>query len=117
MRWECLFLFRLQEERPAESRAEEQFWLQSEYAARCILVVVCCRKSVCCNWTEACTVSLRRPEAFGMVVRQEPEPELRVCLVLQTMPPTNRETALRSEHVAQQRSRAHRGQPSLWLFV
>lgn len=51
----------------------------------CTLVVICCRKSVCRNWTEACTVSVRKLKAFGIVVRLDPEPALRVCLVSKTM--------------------------------
>lgn len=32
-----------------------------------------------------CTVSLRGPKAFGIMVRLDPEPALRVCLKSQTM--------------------------------
>ncbi len=35
--------------------------------------------------TEACTAALRELKAFGTVVRLDPEPALRVCLVSQTM--------------------------------
>ncbi len=35
-------------------------------------VVICCRKSVCWDWTEAYTVSLRELEAFGIVVSLDP---------------------------------------------
>lgn len=40
---------------------------------------------VCWDWTEACTVPQRELKAFGIVVRSDPEPALRVCLVSQTM--------------------------------
>lgn len=52
---------------------------------KCTQVVICCRKSVCWSWTDKCTISLRELKAFGVVVRMDPEPVLRVCLVSQTM--------------------------------
>lgn len=48
-------------------------------------VVIYCSKSVCWNWTESCSVSPREFKAFGVVVRLDHEPILRVCLVSQTM--------------------------------
>ena len=52
---------------------------------KCTQVVIWCRKSLCWNWTEACTVSLRELKAFGIVVSLDSEPALRVCLVSETM--------------------------------
>lgn len=40
---------------------------------------------MCWSWTEACTVSQREVKAFGIVVRLDAEPALRVCLMSQTM--------------------------------
>lgn len=53
---------------------------------RCTQVFFCWTKSVSWSWTGACvSVSLRELKAFGIVVRLDPEPTLRVCLVSQTM--------------------------------
>lgn len=71
MRGECLFLFHLQEH-SMESGGEELFWLESKYC-KCTQVVICCRKRMCWNWTEACTVSQREVKAFGIVVRLDAE--------------------------------------------
>lgn len=67
-----------------ESGGVEQFWLESERTAN-VLKWLFAVGSVCQIWTEACVVFLREPKAFGVVVRLDPEPALRVCLVSQTM--------------------------------
>lgn len=49
------------------------------------VVIIYCRKSVRWNWKESCSVSPRELKAFGVAVRLDHEPILRVCLVSQTM--------------------------------
>ena len=67
-----------------ESGGEETFWLESEQTAN-VLKWLFAVGRVCWNWTEACSVSQREVKAFGIVVRLDPEPALRVCLVSETM--------------------------------
>lgn len=53
---------------------------------KCTQVVICCRMSACVGiGEEACAVSLRELKAFGIVVRLDRAPVLRVCLVSETM--------------------------------
>lgn len=65
-----------------ESGGEEYFWSESKYTANVLKWLFTVGRV---SWTEACTVSLRELKAFGIVVRLNPEPALRVCLVSQTM--------------------------------